>query len=51
MHIFEHKYFVSMDAFLGVFWIAPNVFAMVFAPVLTAVYVGLARRRLSGATV
>jgi hypothetical protein len=47
LHIFEHKNFVSLDAFLGVFWIAPNVFAIVFAATLTAMYAGLAKRRPS----
>lgn len=45
MHIFERENFSSVNAFLNVFWTAPNVFAMVFAPVLTATYLLLAKRR------
>jgi hypothetical protein len=46
LHIFEQRNLKSSEAFLNVFWIAPNVFGMTFALFLTMVYVLLAARRL-----
>lgn len=46
MHLFERVNFSSVQAFLDVFWIAPSVFAVVFAMVLTGTYAHLAKMRL-----
>ena len=45
--LFRADNFTSFDAAYRVFWTSPNVFAVVFACVLTGVYAMLARRRLA----